>query len=1557
MAIINGTFDTNISGWSKSGNNTTIWEAGKAHVRSGSQWGASFEQFAYFYQTFTLDNNVLRFDIQAIISGDADYVCGDCISQPGELFPIADTNGWTIKDSLGNVIEHGYAGATLQTVSIDLSNYIGQNIKISFQAGASRGSGEYYDLLVDNVMTVPGILFNPICSDTTQYCNAILYIDGIYQGTAPYYIAPTIGTHSYTLYKAGYNKFDGTINVTSGMISGGYTVEPTLTPGGGIINPTFDTDLSGWNVSGAISFDNGRVRLNNGGTIFQIFAVTDNLLEFDWETVGWSSSDSGLGYQIYIDGVLKIDKRLPGNSGNPLYGTENVYLGNYIGRTAKVLFYEAYNWYGWVDNIRFAHTTGVYNGTFDQGLAGWDTFGNVGVEEWFSPTNGAVHAGGILEQTFIIGQCVLKFDWLTSDPTNGYQFYVDGLQIISKTLPEYSNGTETIDVSTYIGHTAKISFWCNGYILAVDNVVTSVDAYGISIISRPPGADIYLNDIHTGQTTGDTPVIVDAVSEGIHTITLKLANYPDYVEIVNVIRCTTSYVSGVFAGCIAFITNPPGTKICIGNVDTHEITPKTFCGYDIGSSLTYYLYLKNYRVETETITFASDKGILVDKTLTYETGSIQFNVAPNGAMIIIDGTDTGKVTPDMVDNVPIGYHSYEIRLDGYYSLTGSFRSIVDTTRQITGTLQQITGVTNGTFSTDLSGWITTTSNLSNGNVEWQGGSAHLYGHDGSGLIIYQDITVIEDSLVFDYNIGDIRYDCDAGWSVTVDPGTPEANTIASWCGRYGGRFEADVSLYKNKNVRLLFYLNCNREFSWGSDTWVDNVGHIPKPTRSATFDSYCSTLVECPTSSLSITKCYADLYLDNNYIGIDQITLDNLSIGAHSYLVRNQGYTSIDTNTQDVTGTVSFYQGIPTHIYIDNIYLPTAIVPEEGCISFESIPSGLHIYIDDVNTGKITPDTVCNLSLDSHSYELKLLHSSYKGTFILGPGFGEYVSVAMYGNIKFGSVPSGAEIILDDIDLGVQTPYITGPIPIGSHTYIISLANFQEFTCQIEVIKDQTSIINPELISQEGCIYIDSCPIGVNVNVDGTDYGITPLSVCGLTGHHEYTLGLIGYEDYTETFDMPVGKGINKRILLTMKIGAPFTGPTKTVCSPGISPYDGLPPYYPDDPVYTGKNAFSMGDGSTTIVDAQGYDLIQLHVAYHNYWVGSTDNPIGCTLYIYQSDTLGDCITIPPDSELISTLSGGGWGSTLYNSQILFNGPLNVSKRYIIMKASVYMCGYWNCWGDGSSSIWVMEAIPPTCISPETTTCGLYQLYATVSAVPDQITSGDTSQITIYTTDDTGTPIDGTTVNLSTTNGTLNPISGTTDVNGNFISTYTAPTVTDIQTFTITFTTSKSGYVDGSGSAQITVRTPANIVTTAITPSLTACTAPCDMTVDITWTNNGGITGTFTPVIVVNGTSTPSATIETLDPTQSVTKTFSLTGLIAGAYNICSDPNTFPCATVTVTSVTQSGFGGVGMILLGGLLIGFLIFKKCDYKTKEECEKNGCQWEKDRCTTKKRRYP
>lgn len=116
---------------------------------------------------------------------------------------------------------------------------------------------------------------------------------------------------------------------------------------------------------------------------------------------------------------------------------------------------------------------------------------------------------------------------------------------------------------------------------------------------------------------------------------------------------------------------------------------------------------------------------------------------------------------------------------------------------------------------------------------------------------------------------------------------------------------------------------------------------------------------------------------------------------------------------------------------------------------------------------------------------------------------------------------------------------------------------------------------------------------------------------------------------------------------------------------------------------------------------------------------------------------------------------------------------------------------------------------------------------------------------------------------------------------------------------------------------------PTNITATAITPSVTTCTEPCNLTVNITWANTGGVTGTFTPAIIVDGTSIPLATPETLDPAQSVTKTFTVDNLMKGSHNICADPDTgVACVTVTVEQVAQAGFGGAGMVMIAGLAIG-----------------------------------
>lgn len=92
--------------------------------------------------------------------------------------------------------------------------------------------------------------------------------------------------------------------------------------------------------------------------------------------------------------------------------------------------------------------------------------------------------------------------------------------------------------------------------------------------------------------------------------------------------------------------------------------------------------------------------------------------------------------------------------------------------------------------------------------------------------------------------------------------------------------------------------------------------------------------------------------------------------------------------------------------------------------------------------------------------------------------------------------------------------------------------------------------------------------------------------------------------------------------------------------------------------------------------------------------------------------------------------------------------------------------------------------------------------------------------------------------------------------------------------------------------ATVTVVAPALITATNIvtTPSGT-CTAPCNVSIDVTWINQGGTSGTFTPAITVNGGAPQTLPAVTLAPGANITKTWPLAGLQPGSYTICPVPN------------------------------------------------------------------
>ena len=96
-------------------------------------------------------------------------------------------------------------------------------------------------------------------------------------------------------------------------------------------------------------------------------------------------------------------------------------------------------------------------------------------------------------------------------------------------------------------------------------------------------------------------------------------------------------------------------------------------------------------------------------------------------------------------------------------------------------------------------------------------------------------------------------------------------------------------------------------------------------------------------------------------------------------------------------------------------------------------------------------------------------------------------------------------------------------------------------------------------------------------------------------------------------------------------------------------------------------------------------------------------------------------------------------------------------------------------------------------------------LNVSVTVAIDPVAPGNYSQVTVRVTTTEGTPLSDASVSVSQTGGSLSPTSGTTDSKGEFKSTYTAPSVTTTQTYTISATASKASYISGFGSDTITI--------------------------------------------------------------------------------------------------------------------------------------------------------
>jgi PKD repeat protein len=147
-----------------------------------------------------------------------------------------------------------------------------------------------------------------------------------------------------------------------------------------------------------------------------------------------------------------------------------------------------------------------------------------------------------------------------------------------------------------------------------------------------------------------------------------------------------------------------------------------------------------------------------------------------------------------------------------------------------------------------------------------------------------------------------------------------------------------------------------------------------------------------------------------------------------------------------------------------------------------------------------------------------------------------YVTVtATAGTLAISSTPGGAMVFIDNAVKGI-TPVTLTDTAIGSHLLLLRKAGYDDYTRNF-IIEPATpatigatltkSVPEPTTLpnSPYGSIAVTSYPQGAVVFLDGSQKGTAPTILTDvLTGNHEITLSLKGYDDWSHIISVGSGQ-------------------------------------------------------------------------------------------------------------------------------------------------------------------------------------------------------------------------------------------------------------------------------------------------------------------------------------------------------------------------------------------------------------------------------------------------
>ncbi|MDD1701453.1 MAG: PEGA domain-containing protein [Methanoregula sp.] len=248
------------------------------------------------------------------------------------------------------------------------------------------------------------------------------------------------------------------------------------------------------------------------------------------------------------------------------------------------------------------------------------------------------------------------------------------------------NNTVTVYAKGYVNETETVNLARGNPQTIIANLQGLPDRGTVIIQSNPEGAELFVDGI----LRGTTPVVVDALYPGPHSVLLRKDKYVDYRDVVTASAgITINYTEFMDplpqTGRLSIVSTPDGANVTFDGTSLGT-TPVAFMTVAAGNH-TIVLRKEGYKEYTQTVSVHGGETVLTQADLNnipYE-GTVIIDSAPSGAEVYLNGTFK-SVTPITFEHVPEGAYVIEFRKYNYTPQNITFTLLGGETREIYGVL-------------------------------------------------------------------------------------------------------------------------------------------------------------------------------------------------------------------------------------------------------------------------------------------------------------------------------------------------------------------------------------------------------------------------------------------------------------------------------------------------------------------------------------------------------------------------------------------------------------------------------------------------------------------------------------------------------------------------------------------------------------------------------------------------------------------------------------------------------------------------------------------------------